>query len=338
MSNNLFKKTAVCTDLHIGLKNNSVQHNEDCYNFIKWFCATAKSNNCETAIICGDWHNHRANISILSLNYSMRCLELLNENFDQVYFIAGNHDQYYRENRDVHSLAWCNYLPNVTVINEITKIGDVTLCPWLMDYEYKKIPQIKTKYTFGHFELPYFYMNAQIMMPQSDLISLSDFQSTEHVFSGHFHKRQQRDNITYIGNCFPHNYSDSGDIDRGMMILSWGGKPEYIRWEDQPTYHTFKLSEILDNPQNFLKSNAHVKLYLDVDISYEESNSIKESFIPMYNLRELSMLPVNESMEEIGGQVSDNFQSIDSMINESIVSIESESYDKNLLIQIYNNL
>jgi hypothetical protein len=207
-----------------------------------------------------------------------------------------------------------------------------------MDYEYKKIPQIKTKYTFGHFELPYFYMNAQIMMPQSDLISLSDFQSTEHVFSGHFHKRQQRDNITYIGNCFPHNYSDSGDIDRGMMILSWGGKPEYIRWEDQPTYHTFKLSEILDNPQNFLKSNAHVKLYLDVDISYEESNSIKESFIPMYNLRELSMLPVNESMEEIGGQVSDNFQSIDSMINESIVSIESESYDKNLLIQIYNNL
>jgi hypothetical protein len=75
-----------------------------------------------------------------------------------------------------------------------------------------------------------------------------------------------------------------------------------------------------------------------VDISYEESNSIKESFIPMYNLRELSMLPVNESMEEIGGQVSDNFQSIDSMINESIVSIESESYDKNLLIQIYNNL
>jgi len=338
MTKNLFNKAAVCTDLHIGLKNNSILHNEDCLKFIQWFCEKAKQNHCETAIICGDWHNHRANISILSLNYSMKCLELLNNSFSQVFFISGNHDQFYKENRSVHSLAWCDYLPNVTVVNDIITEGNVTLCPWLMDDEYKKIPKLKSNYIFGHFELPHFYMNAQIMMPPSDIVSLDDFSNVGHVFSGHFHKRQTSKNITYIGNCFPHNYSDSGDTNRGMMVLKWGEKPEFSKWDEQPTYHTHKLSEILDNPDKYLVSNSHIKLYLDIDISYEESNSIKDSFIPLYNLRELSMIPVNESMEEIQGEVSNNFQSIDSLINESIVSIESESYDKNLLMQIYNNL
>ena len=91
-TNNLFYKAAVCTDVHLGLKNNSISHNEDCLDFIRWFVATAKKHDCETAFILGDWHNNRASISILSLNYSMKCLELLNEGFDNVYFITGNHD------------------------------------------------------------------------------------------------------------------------------------------------------------------------------------------------------------------------------------------------------
>ena len=39
---NLFKKAAVCTDIHFGLKSNSQTHNDDCLNFIKWFIAKAK--------------------------------------------------------------------------------------------------------------------------------------------------------------------------------------------------------------------------------------------------------------------------------------------------------
>lgn len=338
MSNNLFKKAAVCTDLHIGLKNNSVVHNEDCLKFIQWFCETAKQNHCETAIICGDWHNHRANISILSLNYSMKCLELLNDSFSQVFFISGNHDQFYKENRTVHSLAWCDYLPNVTVVNDIITDGNVTLCPWLMDDEYKKISKLKSQYIFGHFELPHFYMNAQIMMPESDIVTLDDFSNVGHVFSGHFHKRQTKKNITYIGNCFPHNYSDNGDIDRGMMILEWGGKPMYKHWEDQPTYNVYKFSDILENPDDYFKENSHVRLHLDIEISYEEATAVKESFVSQYKLRELALIPVNNDIEEVSGTVSDNFESIDHIINNSIVSIESNNFDTKLLLQIYNNL
>lgn len=35
--NNLFKKAAVFTDIHYGLKSNSIAHNTDCNNFVDWF-------------------------------------------------------------------------------------------------------------------------------------------------------------------------------------------------------------------------------------------------------------------------------------------------------------
>ena len=203
---NLFKKAAVFGDLHVGLKSNSQQHNDDCLNFTKWFIKKAKEEGCDTCIMVGDWHNHRASINIHSLHYSMQCLELLNSAFNNVFIIVGNHDSFYREKRDIHSIAWAGYLPNVTVINDIFSEGDVTLCPWMVGDDLATIKKIKTAYTFGHFELPYFLMNASIEMPDHGLISLDDFGSTGTVFSGHFHKRQAKKNIWYIGNAFPHNY------------------------------------------------------------------------------------------------------------------------------------
>ena len=39
----LFNKALCFTDIHFGLKNNSVQHNEDCLNFVDWAISVAKN-------------------------------------------------------------------------------------------------------------------------------------------------------------------------------------------------------------------------------------------------------------------------------------------------------
>ena len=41
------------------------------------------------------------------------------------------------------------------------------LVSWLVGDEWKKIPKIKSKYMFGHFELPTFKLNAMVEMPRS---------------------------------------------------------------------------------------------------------------------------------------------------------------------------
>jgi metallophosphoesterase superfamily enzyme len=108
---NLFKKAAVFTDIHFGLKSNSITHNEDCLAFVQWAVAKAKEQGCETCFFLGDWHNNRAALNILTLNYSLRALEHMNDNFDAVYFIPGNHDLYYRDKRDVQSVEWPDTSP-----------------------------------------------------------------------------------------------------------------------------------------------------------------------------------------------------------------------------------
>ena len=337
---NLFKRAAVCTDIHFGLKSNSQTHNEDCLNFIKWFTAKAKEEGCETAFFLGDWHNNRASINIVTLNYSLRALEHLNDNFDRVYFIPGNHDLYYRDKRDVQSVEWARHLPNVVICNDWLHSGDVIVAPWLVGDDYKRIPKLSAKYMFGHFELPTFYMNAMVQMPDHGDVKREDFTGIEHVFTGHFHKRQTQRNITYIGNCFPHNYADNHDDERGMMVLELGQEPEYHAWPDQPRYRVYQLSDVLLNTDSMLQSGMHVRVNLDVDISYEEATFIKETFVKTYDLREITLIPQKTVNEDINYDITGNimFESVDSIVTNQLTNIQSEQYNKNLLLDIYRNL
>jgi len=269
----------------------------------------------------------------------MKCLELLNQSFTNVYFITGNHDLYYREKRDIHSVAWADYLPNVHVINDIYTEGDVTLSPWLIGDESKKIKKVKSKYIFGHFELGNFYMNAQVLMPDHEgSLKIDDFLNAEKVFSGHFHKRQARKNILYIGNAFPHNYADAGDDARGMMVLEWGNDPVFYSWPRQPVFRVHKLSEILEQPEAFLLIDSHVRVHLDIEISYEEANFLRETWIPEHKLREMTLIPMK--LDQIEQASIDNlkFESVDKIILDQINSIESKSFDKKILLEIYNTL
>jgi DNA repair exonuclease SbcCD nuclease subunit len=336
---NLFKKAAVCTDIHWGLKSNSLQHNLDCDQFIDWFIAQAKAEGCETGMFLGDWHNHRASINLQTLQYSLRALEKLSKAFDRFYFIPGNHDLYYRDRRDIHGVEWAKHIPNIHIVNDWFTDGNVTIAPWMVGDDYKRVQKISSQYVFGHFELPHFKMNAMVEMPDHGEIRVDDFQGIGEVFSGHFHLRQNKKNVNYIGNCFPHNFADAGDDARGMMVLEWGSAPKYHAWDNQPRYRVFNLSEVIDNADQLLKAKMHVRVQLDIEISYEEANFIKENFVQKYNLREMALLPnKNSALEDNVMQGEVKFESVDQIVVDQITKIDSAFYDPKLLLQIYQSL
>jgi len=336
---NLFNKAAVFTDIHFGLKSNSLVHNQDCLNFVDWFITKAKEENCETCFFLGDWNHHRASINIHTMQFGLRALEKLSKSFDHVYFIPGNHDLYYRDRRDIHSVEWAKHLPNLTIVNDWFEQDDVVIAPWLVGEEYKRLTTMKSKYLFGHFEFPKFYMNAMVEMPDHGEINDSYVSAFEKVFSGHFHKRQARKNIWYVGNAFPHNYSDAGDDARGMMILEWGVDPVFHSWPKQPLFRVYKLSDILDNPEGLLLPNSSVRVHLDIDISYEEANFIRETLIPKHSMREMALIPMK--LDTVGQDLAPgevNFESVDQIIIDQLTAIESDFYDPKLLLEIYRNL
>jgi hypothetical protein len=204
--------------------------------------------------------------------------------------------------------------------------------------EWRSISKEGGKYIFGHFELPSFFMNAMVQMPDHGEIQLEHFQNYELGFSGHFHKRQRRQNMIYIGNAFPHNYADNWDDERGMMILEWGKDPVFVDWPDCPKFRTVKLSQLIDEADTLLKSKMHLRVSLDIDITYEEASFIKEKFMADHDIRELTLIPEKKEVEintEIDIQA---FESVDQIVTNQLVNIQSDTYDKNVLLSIYNNL
>jgi DNA repair exonuclease SbcCD nuclease subunit len=336
----VFKKAAVFTDIHLGLKGNSKVHNDDCERFVDWFIEQAKDNGCETGIFCGDWHHNRNSLNLTTMDATIRCMEKLGSSFEKFYFFDGNHDLYYKDKRDVNSTAFATYIPGITFIDEITTIEDVTIVPWLVGDEWKNIKKIKSKYMFGHFELPSFYMNAMVQMPDHGELKAEHFEHQEYVFSGHFHKRQKQGKVHYLGNAFPHNYADAWDDARGMMVLDRENdkEPVYLNWSDCPKYRTTTLSQLLDPDQDIIKSNMYLRVTIDVPISYEEAQFIKETYITQYKCREITLIP-QKQVEEISTDLDiSTFESVDEIVSKEITAIDSDNFNKKMLLDIYNEL
>lgn len=337
----LFDKAIIFTDIHFGKKNNSKIHNNDCEAFIEWMIKQATERGIRTCIFTGDWHDSRHSINVSTLNYTVRSLKRLNDSFDQVFMIMGNHDLFYRERRDLNSLPMAEEYPNITMISDDILIkDDVAFIPWLVGDEWKQLKKIKAKYIFGHFELPHFYMNAMIKMPDHGGLQSNDLAGAEKVFSGHFHKRQEKGNVIYPGSCFAYNYADAWDDDRGCTVLEWGGDHTFINWEDGPKYKTVALSKLLDDPDSVLEKNTYCRVTLDIPISYEEANFIKETFSEQFNLREISMMPAKKEEHTTDWQTIDNaeIENVDQIVYSQLQAIDSQMLDKKKLMDIYSNL
>ena len=335
----LFKKVACFTDIHFGLKSNSATHNQDCEDFVDWFIEEAKKEQCDTCIFLGDWHHNRNTINLTTLDSSLKCLEKLGAAFDQFFWFPGNHDLFYKDKRDVHSSAFGRHIPGVTVVDRVTTLDDVTLVPWLVGDEWKTMKDLKSRYVFGHFELPSFYMNAMVQMPDHGELQRGDLSSPEYVFSGHFHKRQHKGNVVYIGNAFPHNFADTWDDDRGMMFMEWGGVPQYRNWPDAPKFRSLKLSRLIEEKDTLMQSKMYLKVNLDIDISFEEANFIKETFVKEHDVREISLIQDKDNVDIlVEDQTDAKFESVDQIVTEQLVNIESDTFDKSTLLEIYNNL
>lgn len=337
---NLFSKAACFTDIHFGNKNNSRQHNIDCEEFVIWFVEEAKARGCETCIFAGDWHHHRASVNVSTLNYSVSNLKKLSDAFEQTYIIVGNHDLFYREKREINSFPYAELYGNIHIVNDdIFQQGDVALVPWLVGDEWKKMKKLKSKYVFGHFELPHFMMNAIVEMPDHGELKADDFKTADYVFSGHFHKRQVNGKVHYLGSPFAHNYADAWDDQRGAMFLEWGGEPKYVNY-DGPRYIRLNLSDLIEKPEDYLNSKTYCRAMLDVPISYEEANFIKETFMTQFNPRELSLIPQKKEELHVDPAQDGDFivESVDQIVYSQLQSVESEMINTKILTDIYKDL
>ena len=82
----------------------------------------------------------------------------------------------------------------------------------------------------------------------------------------------------------------------------------------------------------------YLRVTLDLPISYEEATFVKETFIEEYKCREITLIP-QKNLEDISSDLDiEQFESVDQIVTKEIQAIDSEQFDKKLLLAIYNEL
>lgn len=141
--------------------------------------------------------------------------------------LVGNHDLYDLNVNENHSLEVFKALPNVTVVDQLTELDSYYFLPYIHSSEKLRsalaaVPKGST--IFGHFAISGFdYGNGHVC--DSDVPDHS-FKKFKRVISGHFHLRQDKGNIHYIGTGFSHDFGESNQqkfiavLDREADTLS----------------------------------------------------------------------------------------------------------------------
>lgn len=345
----LLNKGLIFSDLHIGRKSDSIVHNTDCLNYINWLVKTAKENKIDHIIFGGDWYEHRNSVNGRTLKYSYDCAKLLNDVGVPVYFITGNHDLFHRNNRDIFTTYPFEALENFHIISKEPEIieavsGGLLVCPFLFPTEYVTYAHMINSATVvvGHFEFNGFILTGEHKKAEHGATH-TIFDKPKRIFSGHFHRRQTKDNVHYIGNCFPMDFSDANDSARGVAIYQYDiDKLDFVDWGDCPMYVNCKLSDVMDEPEKYLIANARVKCLVDLEINFEESNALKEQFMRKYKLREVSLedtTELNDILEDTDISLEGmELETTENIIKEMLRQIKSEKISNDKLIKIYEGL
>lgn len=344
------RKAAQFTDIHFGRKGNAELHNEDCLNFVKWFCGNVRKDpEIDHVIFTGDWHEHRSSLNILTMHYSYEAAKELSTLGIPIFIMVGNHDLFHRQIRTIFSTLMFGNLPNIHLISDPITLQfskKVLMCPYLFQDEYPSLAKyLDHDVWWGHFEFKGFVLTGHNIKMQHGPDHL-DFIGPKRIFSGHFHQRQMAGNVIYTGSAFPMDFSDAGQYDRGMTVYEYDTDTvTFIDWAECPKYVKAKLSAMLDDSV-VIPINARVKCVVDVPLTYEESLIVKQTYLKDFQLREIN-LEEGDSLEDalvntdgvLEEEGSDLVTAgVDQLVLQMLGNIDTAQIDRDLLIKLYTDL
>lgn len=329
-------KLLLIGDIHYGEHGNSEKYNQQVNNFVDWVCEKFVGTVDKTVQL-GDWYHHRNQVNVSTLGYGIAGAKKLANAFgkENTFVLSGNHDLYYLDRLDVSSLAAIEAY--VTVVDELTHLDDKTLlAPWIANDEMWSDLVEKSEeyeYVLGHFEFNSFKMNAHYEMVSGR--SHKELQGVKRIISGHYHSKQEKDNVVYAGTPFPITFSEANQP-HGVFVLDTE--------TNELEFYEYDVIKVLSIPYDqiaLLKDldvkNTRVRLEFPSDL--EDEGVIGEMMDQLVELGfEGSKTQYKgkklERLLENTVEVND-IEDIDSNIVKAIRDIDVEGIDKEMLESLY---
>ncbi len=328
-------------DLHFGEKGNSSKFNQQVLGVLEFAVTEAKKRDCKTCFQLGDWHHDRHKLAVDTINFSIRGAEILSDWFDETITIVSNHDTYFKERLDVNSMKLLE--PYMRVIDEPTLIcnGQVVATPWIVSGEMWdsviKLSKTKgVKYMFAHLELNGFKVNDSYTMEHG--LSHKELSHLNHVYTGHYHSPQTKDNITYCGTPIPITMNEANEA-HGVYFLDLDtGKIEFVEYTGVKVLSVpvDKLAEILDEID---PDNTYIRVEFPDDIEDETIITDVQSLLTDMNVSEFKIQYTPSAVKTILESQQNDVSDVEN-IDEVVLKFLDESnkiagVDNELLSSIY---
>lgn len=284
MKLNNIRKITLVGDLHLGIRNNSMEWLQIQKDFLLDFLINKVDEDFDQdrdiLILEGDIFHSRESINVRVHDEALTIFKKLSEKFKRgVYIIIGNHDVYYKDRNAVHSLKAISHLAdNIHVFENpevLTINGDKSflMLPWVEDTS--KITSIISDhkdvcdYIVCHADIKGVRFNKWTKVEHG--VEVSDLAAYKRVYSGHIHIRQEFKNVLYTGTPYQ---MDRGDRDntKGFYQLDLTGSEiaeEFIENTQSPVYKKFDAYELLQMPANEIVEifgNAFVDIMISVNL------------------------------------------------------------------------
>ena len=260
-------KILLITDQHFGVRND----NEHFINHYKKFYGQVvipfiKASGIKEIISLGDTFDRRRYINFHSLDEAKEMW------FDQLIklgcnhtMLIGNHDIYYKNTLKVNAPHEILGEYNFDVIDKPTTKSydgtDILMLPWICDDNkseiFEAVQRSKAPVLMGHLELNGFEAHPGHIMESG--MDGTFFNKFKRVFSGHYHQKSTKGNISYLGNPYQLYWNDYG-CKRGFHVF------------DTTTLKT----TFYRNPFDIF-----YKLYYNNGVSIPESEELKGSFVKL---------------------------------------------------------
>lgn len=226
-------KKIFVTDTHLGVRKSSPVYLEVVYNLFVDICRKAKEEGIKELIHAGDFFDNRKHLTLNTIDYAEKIGSLLSETFENVFFILGNHDLFYKDQYFPTSHQLFTRYENIHIIHTPTVHDNILMIPWILEGDdTSDLFKLKADYCIGHFDIIGAKMGLKTEAKEGRF-SFLQFGKFKGVYSGHFHTPGTYGNVTYLGAPYHMTFNDGGP--RGYYIFD-DGDLEFVEWSGYPQF------------------------------------------------------------------------------------------------------
>lgn len=301
-------KHLVVTDTHLGIYSASDLWHNITINLFKEIQSYGIKHNIKSLLHLGDFFHNRKETNTKTLDIAQFIMVELLHDF-KINMVIGNHDCYYKNKLYPNSLQIFRENSHMRIIGEpyiLPEDENIIMCPWSGDFTSMPID----KYLLGHFEIKGFTMNSSYKCKHG--VEKKTFKSFKHIYSGHFHCRSSKYNITYLGSPYGQTWHDVNAV-RGFHVFdSDSGKLDFVEYTKAPKFIVVGTENINEEE---VKGNF-IKLLFQKDYGHIKNQKIVDE---VSNMKPLSLQTDYSQVDFMGTEEKQSSETLEIMDHGDII-------------------